>query len=200
MPYSAVPVLACTGGPGTSSRASALPSVTTARMSSRTVAAAAASTGGGTGAGSGAGWVMSRGASQAPRAMVAAACAMAAGLASTRPWPMVAAASSTAEDSAGTSPVATGVPTDHSAPMPTLAAAAPRSPACSRDDRSTKAVLQERAKSVRNGTSPSAMSSTLPNARPCTVAVAGQGTVSSGVSPVGSSASVLTVLNVDPGG
>ena len=125
---------------------------------------------------------------------------MAAGLASTRPWPMDAAASSTSDSSLGTLPVSTGVPSAHSSPMPTEAAAAVRAPGSSRDDSPTKAVLHERAKSVRNGTSPSWESSTLRNARPATVAVCGHGTVSSGVSPVRSSASVLTVLKVDPGG
>ena len=130
-----------------------------------------------------------------------ATTAIDSGLARSRPWPMVAAALSVAPSFAGTSPVKASAPTVQSSPRPIGAAAVARASSASCDDRPTNAVLQEVAKSsAKVAESPSAPPSKFLNDLPSTVAVAGQATVSAGVTPAASSAWVLTALKVDPGG
>ena len=70
----------------------------------------------------------------------------------------------------------------------------------SRGARLMNAVLQDCAKSWLNGTAPAALPSKLRKLLPCTVTVAGQGTIWLVRSPLRSSAAVLTTLNVEPGG
>jgi hypothetical protein len=60
-------------------------------------------------------------------------------------------------------------------------------------------VLQDTAKSLRNGTGPSAPPSKFLKRRPPASIVGGQSTVSPTVSPSRSSAAVDTTLNVEPG-
>ena len=79
-------------------------------------------------------------------------------------------------------------------------AARSRASAGSRPDRLTNAVLHDCAKSCENGTAPAAPPSKLRNVRPPTSIVGGHGTVRPGLRPSRSSAAVLMILNVDPGG
>ena len=103
VPYSAVPVLPDTGPPGTSRSAVAVPSVTTARIMSRSAGSTAA--GGPAGAGPAAGApATSDGTTGPPLATCAEISAIVSGLTSTRPWPIASAAFSVSSLGTGTDP------------------------------------------------------------------------------------------------
>ena len=84
--------------------------------------------------------------------------------------------------------------------MPRLFAAFCRLSGASRGPSEAKAVLQDAAKSVWNGMRPNDSCSALWNVRPFTVSVGAHSTGVSGVRPPSSRASVVTILNVLPGG
>ena len=187
-PNSAVPVLPYTGAPATLA-AVPVPEVTTARISWWRESP----TPGGRGAGAAAppcgGFSTRAGGCQVPPAAVAATSAMPRGLARSRPWPIDAAASSAASAGRGNWPEKADTGSDHLVPNPKARAVSARRWGCSRPDRPTKAVLQERAKSVRNGTEPGASPSKLVKGLP-----------PSRVSPPAMRAAAVTTLNDDPGG
>ena len=127
---------------------------------------------------------------------------MASGLTTVVPWPKAAAARSAAEPPLETLPVKASTPRSH------VAAEAQRGAGLGQPVRrpasgasAANAVLHDLAKSVRNGTLPSAKSSEFLNERPSTVKVFGQATLPSRVTaPASSRPSAVTILNVEPGG
>src|SRR5262245_14347481 len=131
---SAVPVFTCTGAPGTSPSAVAVPDVTTSRIIARRAATdsalSALPSAGGLPAGPAGGAGAPEGSSgkslgcfHEPRATAAAAAPRLTGLTNVWPCPNAAAAASTLDTFVGTDPVNAGVPRFHVVPMPTVAPA-----------------------------------------------------------------------------
>src|SRR5690606_12665941 len=112
-----------------------------------------------------------------------------------------AAACSTAEPPLETLPLNASTPRSHGTPRPTdrPASASPSGPSFAASE--ANAVLQDLAKFVWNGTSPSEKSLSFLKLRPSTVKVRGQATTSSArIAPRSSSPIAETILNVEPGG
>src|SRR3954454_14274601 len=199
---SAVPVLPETGGPGKLwNAAAAVPLDTTPAISPRSESATPPGSALGVGAAGGAGSTTSWGARQVPLCTVAATMAMSSGLTATCPWPIVAAAPSAASLASGTLPVLALTPSCHEPPRPNSLAAALSRPSDSLFDSEMKAVLQEIAKSLLNGTVPATDSPwKLWKVSPPTVIWGVQGTGVLGVTPEASRPALETTLKVDPGG
>ena len=86
------------------------------------------------------------------------------------------------------------------APNPKPFAVSAKDCGVSRPDTLTNAVLQERAKSVRNDTAPGASPSKLVKGLPPITARGGQATTSLMLRPRSSSAAAVTTLADEPGG
>jgi len=156
-PYSAVPLLPI-GSPATSASAVPVPEVITSRIIERSSPSSAPGSGGPWSRGSEA---STRGACQRPSTTVAATPAIASGLTRIRPWPIIDDAWSTSSVLGGTSPEKAATPGSISRPSPKSSPAAARASGSSRSASETKAVLQDSAKSTRNGTAPAAEPSKL---------------------------------------
>src|SRR5262249_4663636 len=121
--YSAVPVFAYTGPPGTPINEVAVPAATTSRIIDRSAATASGFSGGPAGGDAPGAGSTSVGGSHDPCAIAAAALARLAALTKVWPWPKAAAADSTGDALVATDPVNASVPRRHGTPMPTEAAA-----------------------------------------------------------------------------
>ena len=151
--YSAVPVFAITGPPGTSTSADPLPEVTTPRSIPRSWPTSPDASAG-TSSCSTSWSTTSDGSTVVPDCTDAITVAIAIGEASTRPCPIRSAAASVSEAGGGTCPKYDGKPRSWSTPRPSDAAASARSPRPSRPRSEMKAVLQELATAVRSGIRP----------------------------------------------
>src|SRR5437588_2782822 len=198
-PNSAVPVLPNTGGPATLA-AVPVPDVTTARMSWCRESSTGPLTATGAAAAACPGSATSVGGCHVPLPAAAATRAMVRGLANARPWPIDAAATSAVSAGTGNWPDDAARGSVHLVPNPKARAASARTWGVRRPDRPTKAVLHERAKSVRNGTAPGDSPSKLVKGLPPTTARGGHATTSLTFSPRSNSAAAVTTLNDEPGG